>query len=340
MKRIPLASLLFPVATAAALVFCAAPVLQAAPPAPSTAAQPAAGLFEKSNLAAWCIVPFDKAKRTSEQRAEMLERIGLKKFVHDYRSEHVPFFEDEIVAMKKHGIEVFGWMFSPTPDAQDPTKLNAQSAKHLELFEKHGIKPQLWVIKGGGPAQLGSPEEQGKRVASEVASLRTVVTVAASKGLKVGLYNHGGWFGEPENQIEIIEALKKEGFTNVGIVYNLHHGHGHIARFPQLLQKMLPHLICLNLNGMDIAGDQHGRKILPLGVGTEDLTLLRMIRDSGYKGPIGILNHTGEDAEERLLDNLDGLTWLTTQLAGNPAPTPPTYRSWKSAPAAPKPAAP
>ena len=31
----------------------------------------AADLFEKPNLAAWCIVPFDSQKRTPEQRAAM-----------------------------------------------------------------------------------------------------------------------------------------------------------------------------------------------------------------------------------------------------------------------------
>jgi hypothetical protein len=47
---------------------------------------------------------------------------------------------------------------------------------------------------------------------------------------------------------------------------------------------------------------------------------------------IGILNHTGEDAELRLQDNLDGLAWLTPQLDGKPAGAPPEYRSWKPAP--------
>ena len=30
---------------------------------------------------------------------------------------------------------------------------------------------------------------------------------AAETGSRVALYNHGGWFGEPENQVRIIEAL-------------------------------------------------------------------------------------------------------------------------------------
>ena len=43
-----------------------------------------------------------------------------------------------------------------------------------------------------------------------------------------------------------------------------------------------------------------------------------MIVASGYRGPIGILGHTMDDAEERLKDNLDGLDWLVPQLEGNP----------------------
>jgi len=69
--------------------------------------------------------------------------------------------------------------------------------------------------------------------------------------------------------------------------------------------------------------------ILPIGGGTEDLRLLKQIRDSGYRGLIGILNHTGEDAESRLTDNLNGLFWLTAQLEGKSPGPKPEYMSWK-----------
>lgn len=281
-------------------------------------------LFRKENLAAWCIVPFDRAKRSPEERAAMLEKIGIRKFVHDYRSEHVPLFEEELIALKKHGIELTGWMF--------PAGMNAMAESTLALFDKHGVKPQLWIIKGGGAVKADSPEDQLKRVQDEVRGIAPVAKAAAERGLQIGLYNHGGWYGEPENQIEIIEALRKEGFTNVGIVYNLHHGHGHLSRFKAMLAQMKPHLLCLNLNGMDIQGDAKGRKILPIGVGTEDRSVLQIIRESGYAGPIGILNHTGEDAELRLLDNLDGLAWINRQIQGQSAGEPPVYRTWKEAP--------
>ncbi|MFM7603966.1 MAG: LamG-like jellyroll fold domain-containing protein, partial [Prosthecobacter sp.] len=124
---------------------------------------------------------------------------------------------------------------------------------------------------------------------------------------------------------------KNHDAAHVGIIYNLHHGHSHLDRLPQAIEAMKPYLLCFNLNGMDIAGDTKGRKILPLGVGTEDVKVLRQVRASGYSGPVGILNHTNEDAEGRLLDNLDGLKWLLPQLDDAKPGERPKYRTWKEA---------
>src|SRR6267378_2866634 len=56
-------------------------------------------LFARSNLVAWCIVPFDSQKRGPEARAELLERLGFKLFAYDYRAEHVPTFDAEMKAL-------------------------------------------------------------------------------------------------------------------------------------------------------------------------------------------------------------------------------------------------
>ena len=129
----------------------------------------------------------------------------------------------------------------------------------------------------------------------------------------MALYNHGGWFGEPENQIAIIERL---GLPNVGIVYNLHHGHDHLDRFPALWAKMQPHLLAVNLNGMVRGGDKAGKKILAIGAGDEELGMMKVIQASGWHGPVGILDHRPEtDSEDTLRENLDGLERLRAQLA-------------------------
>src|SRR5262249_29871290 len=96
-----------------------------------------------------------------------------------------------------------------------------------------------------------------------------------------------------------------------------------------ILDQIKPHLMCLTLNGMTRDGERLGKKILPLGEGELDLQVLKTIRDSGYRGRIAILNHTDEDAEGRLLDNLHGLDWLAPQLDGKAAGPKPIYQTYK-----------
>lgn len=272
---------------------------------PSFAAElPATGLFAKTNLVAWCIVPFDAKKRGPEERAAMLDQLGIKRLAYDYRAEHIPTFDAEIAALKKHGIELTAWWF--------PTSLNDEARLIIEVCRRNQVSPQLWVTGGG--ATTNSEAEQAARVEAEAKRIAEIAVAAKAIGSTVGLYNHGGWFGEPENQIAIIERLKRDGLTNVGIVYNQHHGHDHLDHFEDLLAKMKPYLLVLNLNGMTAGGDKVGKKILPLGEGDLDPKLLTIVRDSGWNGPLGILNHTDEDAEARLKLNLDGLSRVLTTI--------------------------
>ncbi len=294
-------------------VACLAVALGGARPLP--AAEPTStDLFARPNLVAWCIVPFDSKKRGPEERAAMLAKLGFSKFAYDYRAEHIPTFDQEIECLKRHKVELSAWWF--------PTALNDEAKMTLAVFEKHKVTPQLWVTGGGGPTK--DEADQRARVIAEAGRIRPIAEAAAKVGCQVALYNHGGWFGEPENQIAVIQELK---LPNVGIVYNQHHGHDHIDRFAELLQKMKPYLLCLNLNGMTKEGDRKGQKIMQLGEGDLDLKLLKVVKASGYTGPIGILGHTQDDAEERLHDNLDGLDWLLPQLDGKPAGAKPKMRT-------------
>jgi hypothetical protein len=280
---------------------------------PSRAEKPA-DRFGQDNLVAWCIVPFDAKKRGPAERVEMLQTLGFKRYAYDWRAEHLPTFDEEVGLLKKAKIELTAVWF--------PANLGPDAQKLLAVIKKHDVKPQLWVTMGepaGG--------DQTAKVESAAKVIGPIAEEAAKLGCSVALYNHGGWFGEPENQVAIINSLK---LKNVGIVYNLHHGHDHLDTFPELLKLMKPHLLALNLNGSTKGGDKVGKKILPLGAGELDVKLLTAIRDSGYVGPIGILGHTQDDAAERLADNLDGLKWLLPQLAEKPSVGPkPKYRTWK-----------
>lgn len=276
-----------------------------------------AALFARTNLVAWCIVPFDARHRGPEERAAMLERLGLTRLAYDWRAEHIPSFDAEIEALARHRLRLLAWWF--------PGTLNDEARFILDTLRRHGLRGvQLWVTGGGDWPETGAAYQA--RVSAEADRLEPIVREAARLDSPVGLYNHGGWFGEPENQIAVIERLRARGLTNVGLVYNLHHGHDHVDRLGELLDRMKPYLLALNLNGMTRGGDRAGKKILPLGEGELDLHLLGLIARSGWRGPVGILNHTDEDAEVRLRRNLEGLERLVAQLdspaALGPAPVP------------------
>ena len=285
---------------AAALGLLAAFIL----PAPARAAE--RELWSRANLFAWCIVPFDFRKRDSEQRAQMLDGLGLRAIAYDFRAEHVPTFDTEVETMRRHGIDFFAWWF--------PTTLNDEARGILAVCRRHRIAPQLWVMGGGAPVK--SPEEQAARIEQETARLLPIARAAAEIGSQVALYNHGAWFGEPENQLAIIARLARDGVQNVGMVFNFHHAHEYLPRFAELWPKMQPRVLAVNLNGMEISGDAKGRKILHLGEGDRELEMMRIIEASGWRGPVGIIDHRPEtDSEETLRNNLRGLEWLKSELA-------------------------
>ena len=273
---------------------------------PAAPAAPGAGdAWVREDVVAWCIVPYDALKRDSAARAAMLNRLKIRRLAYDWRAEHVTSFDTEVATMTKHGIEIVAWWF--------PTQLDANARLILDVIARHKIHPQLWVTGSGAPTK--SAEEQHARIESEIVRLRPIVDAAAKLGCQVGLYNHGGWFGEPENQLAILERLRVAGATNVGLVYNFHHGHDHLDRFAEFWPKIQRHVLAVNLNGMIADGDKVGKKLLYLGKGDRELGLMRVIHASGWRGLVGILNHqTKVDAEVGLGENLAGLERLTGKL--------------------------
>ena len=268
-------------------------------------ALPSEGLFSKTNLVAWCIVPFDSQKRGPEARAEMLERLGIHRLAYDWRAEHIPTFDAEVAAMRKHHIDITAWWF--------PAVLNAEAKAILACIDRTGIHPQLWVTLGTEPETDLTVLEQ--KIRASVESLGPICAEARKRGCSVALYNHLGWFGEPANQVRVIEQLRKSGHSNVGSVYNFHHGHAHLSDFEKQFGILKPYLLALNLNGMVRDGDKLGKKIIPLGTGDEELRLMKIVQASGWRGPVGIIGHTEEDAEVKLRKELDGLEKLTSPSA-------------------------
>ena len=304
----------FAMSVAAVLLWCGMSVcVFAESPADTDAAKSqraaaAEQLFAKENLAAWCIVPFDSKHRTPEQRAEMLANLGLTKEVYDWRDNNISEFDDELDQLTKRNIELTGfWLVC----GLDPA--NEQYSKLIvEFLQRRNVRGcQLWVCVGG----FEGIADENERVEKIAAGITWLADEMKKIDGTVLLYNHGGWFGEPENMIKIIESTNRR---NVWITYNFHHAHHRIADFKPMLEMMLPYLKNISLNGMVVDGEKNGQLILEIGTGECEREMIRAICDSGYTGLISILCHKDADAEEVLRGNMKGLETIRQEIMANP----------------------
>ena len=252
-----------------------------------------AGQFSTDRLIAWCIVPFDSQKRSPAKRVEMLKQLGIKRVAYDWRKENIPEFEEEIIQYKRNGIEFFA--FWSTHELA------------FQLFKKHNIQPQIW--KTAFSPDSGTQIDKINEAVNEILPL---VNKTRELGCKLGLYNHGGWGGEPQNLASVCRILHDTHNANhVGIVYNFHHGHNHINNFKKSIKLMQPYLLCINLNGMNSGANP---KILPIGQGEHDIEMIKILKGSNYDGPIGILDHRSDtDTKTALKLNLTGLKDILTK---------------------------
>jgi hypothetical protein len=260
-------------------------------------------LYAQDNLIAWCTIPYDSKKRNSEERATMLNKLGIKRFAYDWRSEDLPHMETELNTLKRHNIKlesVWFWV-----DGSSGNMLDNANETILNTLEKTNTQTELWISFPGSYFE-GMPDEE--KLQKAVSTLQHIHARAAKLGCTLALYNHEDWFGEPENQVKIIEA---SGLKDVGIVYNFHHAHQQLDEFENTLRITMPYLRTVNLNGMRAKGP----KIMTIGEGDQELEMLRELKASGFKGTIGIIGHTeNEDVEVVLRRNIAGLKNLLADI--------------------------
>lgn len=260
-------------------------------------------VFAKNNLTAWCIVPYDSKNRTAEERALMLKELGITKLAYDWREKHIAVFEDEFIALKKHEIKLqaFWYMSGLQPENDKTLQLV------FDLLKKHGLKTQIWLMMIGEKEFKSATQHE--KVTAMAKPVAYIANKAAEAGCTIGLYNHGGWFGEPENQLAIIDYLK---LPNIGMVYNFSHAEYQIQRFPEFFPKILPHLYALNVTGLK---GGYPAKVVPVGQGNIELEMMRVVKESTYKGPVGIINEDfALDAKDGLLMNINGMKQIVKQL--------------------------
>lgn len=261
-------------------------------------------LVKVDEVVPWCIVDFDSLDRSPEERIAMLKEMGFTKYGYEWSERHLADMVEEFKLANENNIEITSVFLWLNAKRDSPGKLSPQNQEMLKNLKEVEYKPKIWLSFNNNFFE-DLNQEQSLELSVEM--IKFIKMKADEVGCKLALYNHHGWFGNPHNQVEIIEELKQDSLT---LVYNFHHAHEYIDEFPEIVKKIRPYLACVNLNGLE----KDGAKILTIGEGDYEYEMIKLLLAEGYNGPWGILGHVAtEDVQEVLKRNIDGLNVLNSK---------------------------
>lgn len=270
----------------------------------SSCANKVEDLIKIEEVAPWCILDFDSLDRTPEQRIAMVRELGLTKYGFNKGKGDLGTMVKEFELASENEIEitsVFLWLNAKRDSIGRLSTPNRELLRNLKEVEQ---KPVIWLSFSHNFFEELNQEES---IRLSVEMIKFIKLKADSIGCKLALYNHHGWFGNPYNQIEILEELREEQLT---MVYNFHHAHEYVDDFPDIVKRIKPYLSFVNLNGVNKKGPQ----IVTIGEGDHEFDMIKSLKEEGFNGPWGILGHIKtEDVEKVLLQNIDGLKLLNSK---------------------------
>ncbi|WP_046759186.1 sugar phosphate isomerase/epimerase family protein [Kordia jejudonensis] len=261
-------------------------------------------LIDIKEVSPWCILGFDAADRTPEQRISLLKELGLKKYGFNKGKGDFSKMKEEFQLAQENDIEITSVFLWLNAKRDSIGKLSPSNQELLKNISEVPQKPVIWVSFSANFFENLSQEAAIKR---SVDMIKFVKQKADQMGCKLALYNHHGWFGNPYNQLKILEALNDD---SISMVYNFHHAQEYVDQFQDIAKKITPYLSFVNLNGVKKEGPQ----IITIGEGDHEFEMIQTLVKEGFTGPWGILGHIKtEDVKLVLERNIEGLKKMNTK---------------------------
>jgi sugar phosphate isomerase/epimerase len=148
-----------------------------------------------------------------------------------------------------------------------------------------GRETVIWLYCPKGKTKPHAPEAD----ATLVAELRHLAELAEKAELKLAIYPHAGFYLATIEETERI--VEKVDHPNVGLSWNLCHRLKTAGSegIEEELERILPKLFCVSINGADPSGKDWSSLIQPLGEGAFDnARLMSHLQEMGYRGPVGL----------------------------------------------------
>lgn len=261
-------------------------------------------LIKINEVSPWCIIGFDSMDRSPELRISLLQELGLNRYGFNKGKGDLTTMIQEFNLASENDIEIASVFLWLNAQRDSIGKLSTANQELLNNIKKVDQKPAIWVSFSDN---FFKEIDQDSSLHLSTEMIKYVKSIADDLGCKLSLYNHHGWFGNPHNQVKILEQLSDD---SVSIVYNFHHAQEYVDEFPAIVQKIKPYLSFVNLNGVNREGPQ----IVTLGKGDHEYEMIKELTEAGFSGPWGILGHIKtEDVRDVLIRNLKGLEELNTR---------------------------
>ena len=134
-------------------------------------------VFARDNLLAWCIVPFDARKRGPQERAAMLQRLGIGALAYDWRDEHIERFDEELCQLRDHGVEMTAfWLSGSYPLDEQGVWEDPHLRAALEFVDRNDLKIEMWkMLVGEDLQQIADVNTRYDAAAAHTVCITTVV---------------------------------------------------------------------------------------------------------------------------------------------------------------------
>ena len=241
----------------------------------------------------FCIDWHDAKKRGFEEQATMLKELGYDGVGHIW----LPKVAERIKSLDAVGLKLYQITIQVNLAPKAAAPYDEQQFKDV-LAQIKGRHVQFCLLLGGyKPGDLAG-EARGVEI------LRHMSDLAKKSGSQLLLYPHvNNWVERIEFACAVAEKVDR---PNVGVMFNLCHWlRADSSRdYRPLLQKALPRLWAVSINGADVRDEKPGwaHYIQPLDAGDFDIAaFLRTLKELGYTGPVGLQCFgIGGDARDHL----------------------------------------
>jgi len=248
----------------------------------------------------------DDKHKTAKQQVEMVKELGYAG-IGCTAGEGLAEIAEEL---DKNGLRLFAAYVGCYIDA-DARSYGPELKEAIEVMK--GRNAILWLFVQSKKLKPSSLEGDARAVQV----IREIADMAAANKVRVALYPHTGFWVERVE--DAIRVAKKVDHKNVGITFNLCHWlkTDDEENMKSLIKSAMPHLFVVSINGADSGGKDWKQLIQTLDSGSFNvLRFLKVLKKSGYTGPIGLQGYgIGGDAYENLKRSMGAWRKLSEKMA-------------------------